>query len=720
MSWLGRLAPVSMVTLGILSAGAVGASAQTYYVNATGGLDTHACTSPAEPCLTIGGAIKKSEAITGPNTIEVASHKETAGLYHETLALLSPKDAGLTINGEEPGVVIEGKKAPAVIAETAITVTFSNLKLKATNEAAVKTSAIFVEQAAMTLDNVAVENESSVGVNGVELKESGSLTMNGGRVEMEGGASGWAVDGVKAPIALTGVNILNGAQAADSAGGVSSEKGSLSLTNTQISVESSPPSAAVNTELDTSVAIANVAIKQNGPEVGALIEGSPLTVNGLRVEMLSGASSTLPAVVEGNEGTASSFSHLEISGSPSWTGPGLSVAGGGDLTLTDSRVTESPLSSSAALRYDGTAAGRGLFVQRSVLQAGANAKPGAVVSERADATFDSSEILGGRNGVFFDGPEATSLALNLSASTVDAGEPGIAADPAGTTGVEAVAKGSSGGVTVAIQGSIVLEQQTASFSPGDTASIGCAYSAVPSQSQGAGGGNGAINCAAGAAGNTDLSPLSSLFPEPLSGFQLAPGSSAVDSVPAGALTLPFGLTPSTTDAAGNPRVVDGNGDCLAAQDKGALELQGHGRPCTPPPGAAPAKGLITSLSLTPSVFSAAPKGATISAKRKYGTRISWVDSQAAKTTFTVLRALTGRTHGHSCKRPSKNNAHGKRCTYYVAVGSFTHVDRAGGNSLHFSGRFHGRRLAGGSYRLQAVARDLAGLGPAARRSFKIR
>jgi hypothetical protein len=100
--------------------------------------------------------------------------------------------------------------------------------------------------------------------------------------------------------------------------------------------------------------------------------------------------------------------------------------------------------------------------------------------------------------------------------------------------------------------------------------------------------------------------------------------------------------------------------------------------------------------------------------------ISYRDSQIATTTFTVLREEAGRKQGKSCKKPSKSNKHGKRCTLYKAVGTFSHADLAGANSLHFSGRLNGRKLAKGTYRLQAVASDAAGNGPPASTSFKIK
>jgi hypothetical protein len=140
--------------------------------------------------------------------------------------------------------------------------------------------------------------------------------------------------------------------------------------------------------------------------------------------------------------------------------------------------------------------------------------------------------------------------------------------------------------------------------------------------------------------------------------------------------------------------------------------------------AKPSVGVITALAMTPNAISAAPSGATISRskkhKKQYGGRISYRDSQVATTTFTVLAPSRGRTQGHTCKKPSKANKHGHRCTLYTALGTFTHADAAGANSLHFSGRLHGRKLATGSYRLQAMTRDAAGAGPAATIGFKVK
>jgi hypothetical protein len=713
------------------------ASAQTFFVNKRNGANTAKCGvfqggHPGEnPCLTIGFAVKRAEASPPPNTLELSAEENP---YEETVELTNNKAAGLTIDGEEPGVVIKGK-GPALLVHLAGTVTLSNLELAA-GTGGVLRSAVATSGAALTLDNVAVLNEASGGENGLEATESGSVTMNGGSVEMENGTIGWAIKAVHAALALNGVTILNGAAAPDPAGGINSEKSSLSASNTHVSVEEGEPSAGIATGTDSAVSLQNVSVRQNGQAIGVVLENSPATVNGLRVEMVRAASST-PAVLSEDAGASSTFSHLEVVGG-TWAGIGL-VGLGGNLTLSDSRVLTNGSSESPALAYAGEGSSSGLLVQRSVLQAGPSAKPGAVRAEAGNATVDSSEILGGRSGLFFESATSTPHLLTLSASTLDAGVTGIAGDAPGTSGVEAVAKGSSASAAnVAIQGSIVLEKQTASAAFGDLANVSCSYSAAPSQSQAAGGGAGAIACVAGVGGNAEVNPLSALLAEPFSAYALNPASSAVDSVPASALTLPAGLAPSPTDVAGNPRVTDGNGDCIAVQDKGALELQGHAAACpigkkgapgvgtsspTVSPAPKPLPAVLTALTISPSSFAAAPKGATISAasKKKYGAKIGYRDSLAATTTFTIVRPSSGRRQGKSCKKPSKRNRHGKRCTLLTKVGrSFTHVDKAGANGLHFSGRISGRKLPPGSYVLQAAPRDAAGVGRVVSRSFTIK
>jgi hypothetical protein len=129
----------------------------------------------------------------------------------------------------------------------------------------------------------------------------------------------------------------------------------------------------------------------------------------------------------------------------------------------------------------------------------------------------------------------------------------------------------------------------------------------------------------------------------------------------------------------------------------------------------------SALKLSHSTFAPLSHGASVAKTRAkdkkppQGTRVSYEDSQAATTTFTVLRIERGYRVGAkgSCKaapqhgKPPKGS---RSCTFSVKLGSFTHADSIGANSFTFSGRVGGRPLAAGGYSLQATPRlaNLAG------------
>lgn len=716
--------------MAVFALAAASASAVVLYVDARNGADTSKCgrfpaEGPEGPCKTIKYGVERARTIPGPNTLEVAE-----GPYKESLLLNQAADAHLTIEAEEPNLELNGGASNAIsVAAIAKAVTIKNFFLRGSGASSV----VHETAAEVTLANDKVELEN--GENGVEAIK-GSLSMTGSTVVMEVGTKGYGVYALEAPATLNGVTILGGGGGGEAeAGGVDSVKSSLSIANSHIAIESgkSTTEFAINAEHDSSTTLTNDVVRQNAPDIGVALAFSPVTVNGLNIEMVNASDNVEGMLIESEEmpQPASSISHLTIGGT--WHGWGLLAEN--DLTLTDSRIVTGPFANGPALKYGASAGAQGLFAQRTLLQTQPGASEAVEVLD-ANATFDSSAVLGGLIGIKHQtypfSPHSGPRLLTLSASTVDAGAPGTAADAPNVIGVEARSfNGPGNAANVAIQGSVVLEKQAASTTSGNSASIKCSYSAVPSQLQAEGGGSGSIGCAAGTGGNTEVNPLSSIFAtgpasfEPISNYALAPGSSAVDSVPASAVALPSGLVASATDLAGNPRVVDGNGDCVPVQDKGALELQGHSAACVVVPISTPVKalGVISALHISPAAFSAAPKGATISAarkKRSYGAKITWRDSQAASTTFTVLRPSVGRMQGRSCKKPSHANRKGRKCTLYTALGTFGHADAAAGNSLHFSGRLHGRALARGTYRLSAQARDAAGLGPAATASFTIR
>jgi hypothetical protein len=127
---------------------------------------------------------------------------------------------------------------------------------------------------------------------------------------------------------------------------------------------------------------------------------------------------------------------------------------------------------------------------------------------------------------------------------------------------------------------------------------------------------------------------------------------------------------------------------------------------------------VAGLKASPSAFAAANKGASIA--RQTGTTISYSDSQAATTTFTVLKPQIGvKNKRGSCVTPTRRKR-GTRCTRYVKIGSFTHSDLAGLNSFHFTGRVRGRKLTPGNYELQVVPRAANGkIGLATIMTFRI-
>lgn len=107
---------------------------------------------------------------------------------------------------------------------------------------------------------------------------------------------------------------------------------------------------------------------------------------------------------------------------------------------------------------------------------------------------------------------------------------------------------------------------------------------------------------------------------------------------------------------------------------------------------------ITKLRVKPSTFRPASSGASIAAAT--GALVSYSDSAAATTTFTVQR----RSGRHMFK----------------TVGRFTHMDAAGSNRFRFTGRVSGHALAPGHYRLKAVPVDVAGKGASAVARFSVR
>ena len=139
-------------------------------------------------------------------------------------------------------------------------------------------------------------------------------------------------------------------------------------------------------------------------------------------------------------------------------------------------------------------------------------------------------------------------------------------------------------------------------------------------------------------------------------------------------------------------------------------------PVKPPPPA------ISGLAVHPSAFAASARGASIAKAGRHptGTTVTYRDWRSATTTFTVLHAVKGMRRGHACVKLARGAKHPKRCTRYVKVGGFSHRDRAGRVTFHFSGRVRGHKLSPGSYKLTAVPRVGRTAGRAATVRFRIK
>jgi len=158
----------------------------------------------------------------------------------------------------------------------------------------------------------------------------------------------------------------------------------------------------------------------------------------------------------------------------------------------------------------------------------------------------------------------------------------------------------------------------------------------------------------------------------------------------------------------------------AANALAGVSLTGTAPAPPPPPPPAPSAPVLGALSLSHSLFRAASSGPTAVGALSSGTVVSYTDSVAGTTTFSVQVATVGVLKSKSCVAAPKHPKHGsKHCTLYKTLGTFSHSDVAGANRLKFSGRLHNHKLPAGSYRLVAVAKLGALSSQAQSKSFKI-
>lgn len=160
---------------------------------------------------------------------------------------------------------------------------------------------------------------------------------------------------------------------------------------------------------------------------------------------------------------------------------------------------------------------------------------------------------------------------------------------------------------------------------------------------------------------------------------------------------------------------DGAGD--ETQDKCPTNASTAGTCPTPDVG----KPSLTGLALAPGNFRAALSGGAIASRAPIGTRIFYTLNETATVTFGVEKGTIGRKVGGRCVKKTKRNSSKRACLRFVRLaGSFKATGGKGQNGVRFSGRLNGHKLAPGSYKLVAVAKDPAGNKSKTRkRNFRI-
>ena len=282
----------------------------------------------------------------------------------------------------------------------------------------------------------------------------------------------------------------------------------------------------------TNVSLERVAINMQNPSGTAAaltVNGGPLSLDHVTV---TAASQTTPVTFSDHDVTVldSSFS------SPS---PFVVLQNGGAATLHTLRIQGS-----------------------SIVTTGSSGL--TLAASNVNLILDSSVVTGSGTGVYFASSGGLGRLAKLRNDTIDSGN--------NSTWTEAAGSGSV--ATMQVENSILLDQQKADHGADATASLSCTWSDVQDQVQVSDTSNGAIDCPSGAGNpnhNLHTATSSSLFANLAGGdFHLTASSPAID---AGSTDVLAG-NESTTDRDGNPRVNDGNFDCVNRRDMGAYEFVG--------------------------------------------------------------------------------------------------------------------------------------------------
>lgn len=470
------------------------------------------------------------------------------------------------------------------------------------------------------------------------------------------------------------------------------------------------PVGVTGAVIETGASVLGVTLKDLRVEVipappdedrpGVILRGPNAALDNVAVDMTQAANSSAGISLT-DIGVPGSFTLDRVSVGGAWDGQGISTAqapSGTTLALRDSNVRSS--GSSGDERALDVGAGWQVTVDRSLLQSPTANDLGTIFLSDSSLVLDSSVVLGGNGAVWMSGAAIDQTAV-IRNSTMDGGT-------AGQQGAFAAVWLSDSGDSALIDSSIALEKQHTEIG----ATITCTNSDLPSQVQSPTATVGAIACGP-SAGNTFTAP-SLLFANAAAGdYHLRLGSPAIDT----GSTAPPAAGESAIDRDGNPRVLDGNLDCVAQRDRGAFELTGQSAACpTPTQSDTNLAPVIQSLTVSNRVFRvkrgrgrrARPTSAARGRRAPVGTTFRYRLSEEARLTLTMARRTRGRRVGGVCRRVSRRNRGRPACRRWVRRGALRLTAQAGPNAKKFNGRLRGRALKTGRWRATARALDATG------------
>jgi PKD domain-containing protein len=290
--------------------------------------------------------------------------------------------------------------------------------------------------------------------------------------------------------------------------------------------------------------------------IGVAITGTNVSLQRVAIDMQNPSGTAAALTVNGGP---LSLDHVTVTGASQTTPVTFSDH---DVTVLDSSFSSpSPF---VVLQNAGAGTLHTLKIQRSSIVTTGNSNGLILGASNVNLILDSSVVTGSGTGVYFSSSGGLGRLAKLRNDTIHSSN--------NSTWEEAVGSGSV--ATMQVENSILLDQQKADHASGGTASLSCVWSDVPDQVQTADTANGTIDCPSGPGNpnnNVHTATSSSLFADLAGGdFHLAPSSPAIDAGSTNALAG----DESTTDLDGNPRVNDGNVDCVNRRDMGAYERVG--------------------------------------------------------------------------------------------------------------------------------------------------